>query len=58
MLQELQSRKVSLGGGAGTNAEWQAAIESVLFNLPPDHPCVSGRSMLSYYIRRAFRSLL
>ncbi len=41
------------GAGQATNVEWQAAIESVFFNLPPDHPCVSGRSMLSYYIRRA-----
>ena len=43
----------TLMGGRATNAEWQAAIESALFNLPADHPCVSGRSMLSYYIRRA-----
>jgi uncharacterized protein YydD (DUF2326 family) len=41
------------GAGQATNAEWQAAIEFALFNLPPDHPCVSGRSMLSYYMRRA-----
>ena len=40
------------GAGQATNVEWQAAIESVLFRLPLDHPCVSGRSMLSYYIRR------
>lgn len=38
---------------SASNSEWQIAIESVLFNLPEEHPCVSGRSMLSYYIRRA-----
>jgi uncharacterized protein YydD (DUF2326 family) len=43
----------SLLGSRATNAEWQTVIESELFNLPADHPCVSGRSMLSYYMRRA-----
>jgi len=28
-------------------------IEADLFRLTGDHPCVSGRSMLSYYMRRA-----
>lgn len=48
----IAGREDLTGAGQATNVEWQAAIESVLFNLPPDHPCVSGRSMLSYYIRR------
>lgn len=43
----------SMAGAQITNNEWQSAIESTLFNLPAEHPCVSGRSMLSYYIRRA-----
>jgi uncharacterized protein YydD (DUF2326 family) len=36
-----------------SNSEWQATIEADLFQLTGDHPCVSGRSMLSYYMRRA-----
>jgi uncharacterized protein YydD (DUF2326 family) len=36
-----------------SNTEWQAAIEATMFGLTGEHPCVSGRSMLSYYIRRA-----
>jgi uncharacterized protein YydD (DUF2326 family) len=36
-----------------SNSEWQSIIEGVLFHLADEHPCVSGRSMLSYYMRRA-----
>ena len=36
-----------------SNPEWQIAIEATLFGLTGEHPCVSGRSMLSYYMRRA-----
>src|SRR5712691_2418874 len=39
--------------GTVTNSEWQTMIEADLFRLTGDHPCVSGRSMLSYYMRRA-----
>ncbi len=39
--------------GTVTNSEWQTIIEADLFRLTGDHPCVSGRSMLSYYMRRA-----
>lgn len=45
--------QLSMGGSQITNNEWQAAIDVALFDLPTEHPCVSGRSMLSYYIRRA-----
>lgn len=36
-----------------SNSEWQVGIEATMFGLIGEHPCVSGRSMLSYYIRRA-----
>ena len=45
--------QLSFDGSQISNADWQTAIEASLFRLPPEHPCVSGRSMLSYYIRRA-----
>ncbi|MFD7049655.1 ABC-three component system protein [Streptomyces mirabilis] len=32
--------------------QWNALIEEQLFNLRGDHPGVSGRSLLSFYIRR------
>jgi uncharacterized protein YydD (DUF2326 family) len=38
---------------SASNAEWQVEIEATLFSLTGEHPCVSGRSMLSYYMRRA-----
>ncbi|MFD9794571.1 ABC-three component system protein [Streptomyces sp. NPDC059070] len=34
-------------------AEWQRIIEEDLFRLPDDRPGVSGRSLLSYFMRRS-----
>lgn len=45
--------QLSMVGSQVTNVDWQTAIEATLFNLPVEHPCVSGRSLLSYYMRRA-----
>lgn len=42
-----------IADASASNSEWQALIEAALFNLFGEHPCVSGRSMLSYYMRRA-----
>jgi uncharacterized protein YydD (DUF2326 family) len=41
------------GEGQVSNSEWQTVIEAGFFGLTDEHPCVSGRSMLSYYMRRA-----
>ena len=48
---------VALPGPPGPTAtisapEWQSVIERDLFNLPPEHPGISGRAMLSLLIRR------
>lgn len=34
-------------------AEWRQAIEFELFDLPDDHPGLSGRMLLSFLVRRA-----
>ncbi len=49
----LADQEALFGELHASNAEWQVAIEAALFGLTGEHPCVSGRSMLSYYIRRA-----
>lgn len=41
-----------VGAGAATNTEWSHLIEATLFGLPPEHPSLSGRTLLSYFIRR------
>ncbi|MGA4902832.1 ABC-three component system protein [Streptomyces griseoincarnatus] len=33
-------------------AEWNRLVEQVLFGLGPDHPGISGRTMLSFLMRR------
>ncbi|WP_460303053.1 ABC-three component system protein [Actinocorallia aurea] len=44
--------RLSIGPGVISLSEWNALIDSALFKLPVEHPGVSGRILLSYYIRR------
>jgi uncharacterized protein YydD (DUF2326 family) len=47
------SQIAGLGSGELRVSEWQALIERGLFGLPAEHPGVSGRTLLSFLIRRA-----
>ncbi|MFD0688454.1 ABC-three component system protein [Actinomadura fibrosa] len=44
--------RLDIGPGHITLAEWNSLIESGLFNLSGQHPGISGRALLSYYMRR------
>ncbi len=44
--------QLELGTGHVRLAEWQRLIERDLFRLPDDHPGISGRSLLSFLMRR------
>jgi uncharacterized protein YydD (DUF2326 family) len=44
--------QLDLGSGEVRLAEWQRLIERDLFGLPLEHPGVSGRSLLSFLMRR------
>lgn len=47
--------KSTLGGSAVFNLiEWQKVIERDLFNMPSEHPGISGRAMLAFYLRRIY----
>ncbi|WP_155058469.1 ABC-three component system protein [Streptomyces blattellae] len=41
-----------VGPAAIPTAEWNRLVEQALFGLGPDHPGISGRTMLSFLIRR------
>ena len=47
------SGQLDLGSTAITAAEWTSLIERQLFGMSDDHPGVSGRTLLSYLMRRA-----
>lgn len=44
--------QLDLGSGEVRLADWQLLIERDLFQLPPEHSGVSGRSLLSFLMRR------
>lgn len=44
--------QLDLGDGEVRLAEWQALIERDLFNLPIEHPGVTGRSLFGFLMRR------
>jgi uncharacterized protein YydD (DUF2326 family) len=47
------SDQLALGLEEISIAEWNALIEAMLFGLKGDHPGVSGRTLMSFLIRRA-----
>ncbi|ROT33443.1 ABC-three component system protein [Micromonospora sp. HM5-17] len=46
------SDQLDLGDGQVTLPEWQTLIERELFNLPAEHPGITGRSLFSFLMRR------
>lgn len=44
--------RLELGPGQVSVAEWNQLVESSLFNLKGEHSGISGRSLISYYMRR------